>query len=140
MENYSTNSRCFNHGEEWSERTCLQVRQWQHWGSGCYYFDCFNGRIRIHVSNYTYICYKAGQIIPIRTFHRDWLHEGKIICPACSELCPANQCPPDSEKPIDVIYQSDYLVCAASILVAYKYNLLVTFLLLFSFIKQPNSS
>jgi len=34
----------------WEEQTCKQVRQWQHWGSGCYEYSCQNGRLHIVVS------------------------------------------------------------------------------------------
>lgn len=34
----------------WEERSCRQVRQWQHWGSGCYQYKCVDGRIHIIVS------------------------------------------------------------------------------------------
>lgn len=33
----------------WEERTCRQVRQWQHWGSGCYQYTCEGGRLNIIV-------------------------------------------------------------------------------------------
>ncbi|KAG8200700.1 hypothetical protein JTE90_022316 [Oedothorax gibbosus] len=37
LEYYGQGSKCFNHNKDmWEERTCQQVRQWQHWGSGCY--------------------------------------------------------------------------------------------------------
>lgn len=37
LEYYGPNSKCFNHNNEmWEERSCSQVRQWQHFGSGCY--------------------------------------------------------------------------------------------------------
>ena len=37
LEHYGSGTKCFNHGKRmWEERSCLQVRQWQHWGSGCY--------------------------------------------------------------------------------------------------------
>ena len=37
LEYYGPDSKCFNHNNQmWEERTCTQVRQWQHWGSGCY--------------------------------------------------------------------------------------------------------
>jgi len=35
----------------WEEQTCKQVRQWQHWGSGCYEYSCQNGRLHIVVSD-----------------------------------------------------------------------------------------
>lgn len=37
LEEYGPTSKCINHNSQmWEERTCHQVRQWQHWGSGCY--------------------------------------------------------------------------------------------------------
>ena len=37
LESYGLASKCFNHNHQmWEERTCHQVKQWQHWGSGCY--------------------------------------------------------------------------------------------------------
>lgn len=41
LEYYGPGSKCFNHNKEmWEERTCHQVRNWQHWGSGCYKVRC----------------------------------------------------------------------------------------------------
>ena len=50
LELYGSESRCFEHsGPMWEERTCRQVRQWQHWGSGCYQYSCHAGRLHIIV-------------------------------------------------------------------------------------------
>jgi len=51
LEVYGDNSKCFDHTNQmWEEQTCKQVRQWQHWGSGCYEYSCQNGRLHIVVS------------------------------------------------------------------------------------------
>ena len=51
LEKYGKNSKCFDHTNEmWEERTCKQVRQWQHWGSGCYQYKCEDGRVHVMVS------------------------------------------------------------------------------------------
>ena len=50
----------------WEERSCDQVRQWQHWGSGCYNFNCQDGRLEILVLNHTYTCYYPGQELKVR--------------------------------------------------------------------------
>lgn len=53
LEVYGDNSKCFDHTNQmWEEQTCKQVRQWQHWGSGCYEYSCQNGRLHIIVSTY----------------------------------------------------------------------------------------
>ena len=45
--------------------TCLQVRQWQHWGSGCYNYACEDSRLHILILNHTYTCYHPGQELKV---------------------------------------------------------------------------
>lgn len=71
----------------WEERNCRQVRQWQHWGSGCYRYRCESGRLHIIVGNYTYTCFYTGQEITIRIMANGWLRKGAIRCPPCNDLC-----------------------------------------------------
>ena len=49
----------------WEERSCSQVRQWQHWGSGCYNYLCEQRRLHIVILNHTYTCYFPGQEIQV---------------------------------------------------------------------------
>lgn len=71
----------------WEEKSCQQVRQWQHWGSGCYEYQCENSRLHILVANQTYTCYKAGQQLQIRIMSGGWLHSGALVCPPCEHIC-----------------------------------------------------
>lgn len=71
----------------WEEKSCQQVRQWQHWGSGCYEYFCEGGRLHIMVENHTYTCYRSGQELQIRILSGGWLHSGALVCPPCQELC-----------------------------------------------------
>jgi len=41
----------------------FQVRQWQHWGSGCYKYFCEAGRLHIEVLNNTYTCFYPQQVL-----------------------------------------------------------------------------
>lgn len=51
LESYGVNSKCFDHTDAmWEERSCRQTREWQHWGSGCYKYECTKGRLVILVS------------------------------------------------------------------------------------------
>ncbi|XP_032455411.1 leishmanolysin-like peptidase isoform X4 [Nasonia vitripennis] len=118
LEKYGENSRCFDHTNQmWEERTCKQVRQWQHWGSGCYQYKCEAGRLHIMVTNYTYTCYHAGQEIAIRIMQNEWLHKGALICPPCRDLCQEEfaqrkeQCKPGDEHPPATFYHRDRLDC-----------------------------
>ena len=66
LESYGGGSRCFDHTEEmWEERSCDQVRQWQHWGSGCYNYACEDSRLHILILNHTYTCYHPGQELKV---------------------------------------------------------------------------
>ena len=88
LESYGTRSKCFDHTDEmWEERSCQQVRQWQHWGSGCYEYKCADGRLHIVVLNHTYTCFYPQQEIPISLLANDWMHTGSLVCPDCSSVC-----------------------------------------------------
>lgn len=121
LEKYSQNSICFEHTEKmWEERSCHQTREWQHWGSGCYSYICKNGRLHIHVSNYTFECFHAGQELNIRILENNWLHHGNIVCPACSEICEkefaarGEVCKKSEEAPSSYFYPKDHLKCRAA--------------------------
>lgn len=65
LEQYGEKSRCFDHSNEmWEERSCRQVRQWQHWGSGCYRYKCEDGRLHIIVNIFWQIITKI-KTVPI---------------------------------------------------------------------------
>ncbi|XP_026805367.1 leishmanolysin-like peptidase [Rhopalosiphum maidis] len=123
LEVYGDNSKCFDHTNQmWEEQTCKQVRQWQHWGSGCYEYSCQNGRLHIVVSNHTYTCYFPGQELVIRLVANGWLHKGVIVCPACEELCGGgsddNKCKPPQDVPLTVPYHREQLACGGTATVA----------------------
>ncbi|XP_039281797.1 leishmanolysin-like peptidase isoform X2 [Nilaparvata lugens] len=118
LEKYGPDSRCFDHTDQmWEERSCRQVRQWQHWGSGCYQFNCAAGRLHIMVANYSYTCYYEGQQLPIRIHQNGWLHKGALVCPSCQQMCQekfqeVNEfCEPGIALPSDVVYDMDQLNC-----------------------------
>lgn len=51
LETYGENSKCFEHTDQmWDEKNCKQIRQWMHWGSGCYAYQCREGRLHVMVS------------------------------------------------------------------------------------------
>lgn len=118
LEYYGPGSKCFNHNRDmWVERTCSQVRQWQHWGSGCYKYTCADGRLHIEVANHTYTCYHSKQQIRIQLYASGWLHIGTIVCPACRDICEKEgmQCDADLVKASYVLaekqFHKDMLYC-----------------------------
>ncbi|XP_026464697.1 leishmanolysin-like peptidase [Ctenocephalides felis] len=146
LEKYGIYSKCFEHTDQmWEERSCKQVRQWQHWGSGCYEYMCEDGRLHIMVSNYTYTCHYPGQKLNIKILSNGWLHRGAIICPSCHELCNEyfskqnEKCKPDDEAPATHLYPRDWLTCGAYSLgysETYEYFIVSTLTLLIGFISS----
>ncbi|XP_050314645.1 leishmanolysin-like peptidase [Anthonomus grandis grandis] len=135
LEKYGENSRCFEHTNHmWEEKSCRQLRQWMHWGSGCYGYRCQNGRLHILVGNYSYECYHANQEISIRILNNGWLHKGGVVCPPCREICAkefearGERCKIGDEAPPGNFYPRDDLACYSNVA---KVNVML-FLLLVS--------
>lgn len=139
LERYGNQSLCFEHSERmWEERSCKQMRQWQHWGSGCYKYRCENGRLHILVGNYTYTCYHANQEIFIKIIHNEWLHKGAIVCPPCREICKeeflarGESCKAGDEPPPANFYPRDELQCSDN--AGRHFSMLILFLVTFPII------
>ncbi|XP_049813368.1 leishmanolysin-like peptidase [Schistocerca nitens] len=136
LESYGPDSKCFEHTDQmWEERSCRQVRQWQHWGSGCYQYLCRGGRLHILVSNYTYTCYHEKQELPIQINVDGWLHRGALVCPSCKELCEeqlkdiGEYCKSESQPPQWLTYHKEELTCGGVKLHAFQSRSMQLFLL-----------
>lgn len=92
LEHYGTQTRCFEHGRRWEQRSCIYKRHWHHYGAGCYKYTCSNGHVNIHVGNNTYPCYFPDQILLIEQMVDRWLYNGTLICPPCEKICSAHKC------------------------------------------------
>ncbi|KAJ8947161.1 hypothetical protein NQ318_002524 [Aromia moschata] len=132
LEKYGENSRCFEHTNQmWEERSCRQMRQWRHWGSGCYGYRCQNGRLHLLVENYSYECFHKNQEISIRIISDGWLHKGAIICPPCKEICEEEfaarneTCKLGDESPPSTAYSRDELQCGSFVAKESRFLLLV---------------
>lgn len=87
LEHYGAQTKCFEHGRRWEQRSCHFRRHWHHYGAGCYKYSCQGGQLSIIVENYTYPCYYTDQVIHIELLTDYWLHTGTILCPACEKIC-----------------------------------------------------
>ncbi|KAL0808932.1 hypothetical protein ABMA28_012593 [Loxostege sticticalis] len=121
LENYGQHSKCFDHSDRvWEQKSCRQIREWQHWGSGCYKYKCESGRLHIVVGNYSYTCYHAGQVLQVRIIKRGWLHKGGVVCPPCREVCKEEfasrneYCKGGEEPPPPNLYPNDILTCSGA--------------------------
>ncbi|KAF6217234.1 hypothetical protein GE061_001588 [Apolygus lucorum] len=113
LEEYGEESRCFDHTDKmWEQRACKQIRQWLHWGSGCYRYTCSDGLLHVMVNNITYTCYYPEQVLTIQIFANNWLHKGALVCPPCEEMCNMtckHMTPETSPNPS---YHIDQLTCS----------------------------
>ncbi|KAJ0184254.1 hypothetical protein K1T71_000677 [Dendrolimus kikuchii] len=121
LENYGHHSKCFDHSERvWEQKSCRQIREWQHWGSGCYKYKCESGRLHIVVGNYTYTCFHAGQVLQVRIISQGWLHKGGVVCPPCREVCAEEfasrkeYCKGGEEPLPPNLYPNDVLTCGVA--------------------------
>ncbi|XP_063220729.1 leishmanolysin-like peptidase [Bacillus rossius redtenbacheri] len=117
LERYGPGSKCFDHTDRsWEERSCGQVRQWRHWGSGCYRYSCSAGRLHILVGNYSFTCYDTGQVLDVQLFSHGWLHKGALVCPPCEDLCQESEgwCSRNNNMPSFIEYHQDDLKCTSS--------------------------
>lgn len=103
LEHFGLDSRCFEHGHKWEQRTCQFKRHWHHYGAGCYKFTCDNNHINVLVGNHSYPCYYTDQVVHIEQFVDQWLYNGTLLCPSCDKICPANKCQMYNDKIIDSI-------------------------------------
>ncbi|CAG0903320.1 unnamed protein product, partial [Cyprideis torosa] len=130
LEEYGPYSRCFDHPghRRWLERTCEHRRRWEHWGSGCYEYICYDGRVHLMVQNHTFTCYNSSQDIEISLLANGWLHEGAIRCPDCRDVCENEgmRCRPPRPAPPSVRYHRDTLQCSAQALAQARLLLLLS--------------
>ncbi|XP_023329956.1 leishmanolysin-like peptidase isoform X1 [Eurytemora carolleeae] len=91
LETYGTESRCFAQTSPWEQKSCTMIKQWTRYGSGCYKYSCADGRLNILVRDKSFPCYEEGQKVHLQLLKTsadgDWIHDGKLVCPACSQLC-----------------------------------------------------
>ncbi|KAK0059365.1 leishmanolysin-like peptidase [Biomphalaria pfeifferi] len=100
---YSSNSLCFEHASKWYLHQCDSIHSPQHSGSGCYQYSCVAGiGLVIHVHNTTYQCKYTKQVINLVFKSSTYLHQGSLVCPNCSDLCPSKGviCPPESNPSV----------------------------------------
>jgi leishmanolysin-like peptidase len=103
LEHYGPDSRCFEHGRRWEQRSCIYKRHWHHFGAGCYRFTCSGGHVNVIVGNQSYPCYYADQTIHIEQLVDQWLYSGSLICPACDKICAPSRCANYDRRLIDQI-------------------------------------
>lgn len=110
LEHYGPESRCFEHGRRWEQRSCVYKRHWHHFGAGCYKYTCSGGHINVIVGDISYPCYYTDQVVHIEQLVDRWLYNGSVVCPSCDKVCSPTKCMTYDKRLIDqLIEMSNHL-------------------------------
>uniref|UniRef100_A0A5S6QKL8 Leishmanolysin-like peptidase n=1 Tax=Trichuris muris TaxID=70415 RepID=A0A5S6QKL8_TRIMR len=132
LEQYGSNSACFDLGSVWTQRNCKINRAYPHHGAGCYEYSCADGHLWLHLLNGSsrYPCYKVGQRIHVKRSVAGWYHEGSIVCPSCETLCKIDNftCLTRSDAPSVISDPPVRMRCgSAALFVSGKFAVLLSF-------------
>jgi hypothetical protein len=61
----------------------------------------------VHIQNKSHRCYQANQIIQVQAYTTEWLHDGTIVCPNCTEVCQVRDTQNLSLVPLEIVAAGD---------------------------------
>lgn len=103
LELYGQETKCFEHGRRWEQKSCVYKRHWHHFGAGCYRYSCQDGHYTVLIGNHHYRCYYPDQHLKIEQIVEHWHYNGTLICPACDKICAPHKCRSFDKSSIDKI-------------------------------------
>ncbi|XP_004745451.1 leishmanolysin-like peptidase [Mustela nigripes] len=135
-EKYGPHSVCLIQKSAFVMEKCERKLSYPDWGSGCYQVSCSPQGLTVWVQNTSYLCSRAGQVLPVSIQMNGWIHDGNLLCPSCwdfCELCPPERDPPATNLtralPLDLCSHSSSLVVTLWLLLGNLFPLLAGFLL-----------
>nr|XP_020038900.1 leishmanolysin-like peptidase isoform X2 [Castor canadensis] len=135
-EKYGPHSVCLIQKSAFVMEKCERRLSYPDWGSGCYQVSCSPQGLKVWVQDTSYVCSRAGQVLPVRIQMNGWIHDGNLLCPSCWDFC--EQCPPETDPPavnltralpLDLCSRSSSLVVTLWLLLGNLFPLLAGFLL-----------
>uniref|UniRef100_A0A8C7B0D8 Leishmanolysin-like peptidase n=1 Tax=Neovison vison TaxID=452646 RepID=A0A8C7B0D8_NEOVI len=60
--------------------------------------SCSPQGLTVWVQNTSYLCSRAGQVLPVSIQMNGWIHDGNLLCPSCWDFC--ELCPPERDPPV----------------------------------------
>ncbi|XP_036060050.1 leishmanolysin-like peptidase isoform X2 [Onychomys torridus] len=135
-EKYGPHSVCLLQKSAFVMEQCERKLSYPDWGSGCYQVSCSPQGLKVWVQDTSYLCSRAGQVLPVRIQMNGWIHNGNLLCPSCWDFC--EQCPPETDPPaanltralpLDLCSCSSSLVVTLWLLLGNLFPLLAGFLL-----------
>uniref|UniRef100_A0A673SQX9 Leishmanolysin-like peptidase n=1 Tax=Suricata suricatta TaxID=37032 RepID=A0A673SQX9_SURSU len=135
-EKYGPHSVCLIQKSAFVMEKCERKLSYPDWGSGCYQVSCSPQGLIVWVQNTSYLCSRAGQVLPVSIQMNGWIHDGNLLCPSCWDFC--ERCPPETDPPaanltralpLDLCSRSSSLVVTLWLLLGNLFPMLAGFLL-----------
>ncbi|XP_010832601.1 PREDICTED: leishmanolysin-like peptidase isoform X5 [Bison bison bison] len=135
-EKYGPHSVCLIQKSAFVMEKCERKLSYPDWGSGCYQVSCSPEGLKVWVQDTSYLCSRAGQVLPVSIQMNGWIHGGNLLCPSCWDFC--ELCPPETDPPavnltralpLDLCSCSSSLVVTLWLLLGNLFPLLAGFLL-----------
>ncbi|KAF1383056.1 hypothetical protein PFLUV_G00150310 [Perca fluviatilis] len=89
---YGPDSVCLHQKSAFVMEQCTRKMTYPDWGSGCYKVWCSAGGLTVFVQDRSFLCVRTGQQLRVSVRVSDWVYNGVLVCPACSDFC--DDCPP----------------------------------------------
>jgi leishmanolysin-like peptidase len=64
---------------------------------GCFQMSCSTQGLTVWVQDTEFQCVHTGQLLRVSVRVNDWVYNGVLVCPACSDFCSA--CPLPQQLP-----------------------------------------
>ncbi|KAF4020833.1 hypothetical protein G4228_012752 [Cervus hanglu yarkandensis] len=96
-EKYGPHSVCLIQKSAFVMEKCERKLSYPDWGSGCYQVSCSPEGLKVWVQDTSYLCSRAGQVLPVSIQMNGWIHDGNLLCPSCWDFC--ELCPPETDPP-----------------------------------------
>ncbi|XP_020317455.1 leishmanolysin-like peptidase [Oncorhynchus kisutch] len=135
-EQYGPDSVCLYQKTSFIMEQCTRRMTYPDWGSGCYKMSCSTQGLTVWVQDTEFQCVHTGQLLRVSVRVNDWVYNGVLVCPACSDFCSAcplpQQLPPLNSTrrvPIDPCSSSSSLVVTLWLLLLNLIPLLAGFIL-----------
>ncbi|XP_068602104.1 leishmanolysin-like peptidase [Brachionichthys hirsutus] len=94
---YGPASVCLHQEAPFVMEQCSRRLSYPDWGSGCYEVSCSVRGLTVLVQDRSFVCVRKGQVLRVSVRVRDWVYNGALICPACTDFC--EDCPLPHQLP-----------------------------------------
>uniref|UniRef100_A0A3Q4HH90 Leishmanolysin-like peptidase n=1 Tax=Neolamprologus brichardi TaxID=32507 RepID=A0A3Q4HH90_NEOBR len=112
-EQYGPDSVCLYQKSAFVIEQCTRKMTYPDWGSGCYKVSCSAQGLTVFVQDRSFLCVRKGQLLSVSVRVNEWVYNGVLICPACTDFC--DDCPlPYHLPPINTSRSNPIDPCSSS--------------------------